>query len=108
MKTIHRFVLSSVVACACVTAAHAVDGLKVYSVKCAACHGADGKGRTPQGKKVHAKDLAASKLSDLEIERQIMNGNKDPKGNLRMPSFKSALTADEVKAVVKYVKSLRK
>lgn len=108
MKSIQGFTLLSILACSCATTAHADDGRTVFSAKCVACHGTDGKGRTPQGKKVHAKDLTASKLGDAEIERQIMNGFKDPKGKLLMPSFKTALTPEEINALVKYVKALRK
>jgi cytochrome c6 len=107
IKAFLRSVLSAALACSWTATGHAADGKKVFAAKCVACHGADGKGRTPQGKKVHAKDLTASKLGDADITRQIVNGFKDPKGKLLMPSFKTVLTPEEIEAVVKYVKSLR-
>ncbi len=71
----------------------AVDGAAVYAAKCKACHGADGKGKTP---------LAGTKLSAADVEK-ITNDGKAPK----MPSYKGKLTAEEVKAVAEYIKSLK-
>jgi len=68
----------------------------------------DGKARTPAGKKLGAKDLSESKLADADIEKQILTGTKDQKGNERMPSFKAKLAPDEVAAVVAFVKTFRR
>jgi mono/diheme cytochrome c family protein len=84
------------------------DGETVYVENCASCHGRDGKGRTPAGKKMGAKDLALSQAADADIARQIREGTKDAKGNARMPAFSDKLTADEIAAVAAYVKALRK
>lgn len=62
---------------------HAVSGREVFEAHCASCHGVDGKGRTPAGKKLRVKDLAESKVADADIEKQIVNGTQDPKGNAR-------------------------
>jgi len=88
--------------------AHAVDGRKIFLANCTPCHGADGKGRTPQGKKVHAKDLTVSTLADADIEKQVATGSKDSVGNRRMPSFKTTLSAEEITALIAYVKTLRR
>lgn len=89
-------------------AVHAADGAELFITHCAPCHGADGKARTPAGKKLGAKDLSESKLADADIENQILAGTKDPKGNERMPSFKAKLAPDEVAAVVAFVKTFRR
>jgi len=89
------------------TMAHAANSQEVFGEHCASCHGANGKGRTPAGKKLRVKDLAASKLADADIEKQIVNGTRDAKGNARMPEFKTKLTPDEIAALVAYVKTLR-
>jgi mono/diheme cytochrome c family protein len=86
----------------------AADGEGVYVENCASCHGRDGKGRTPAGRKMGAKDLALSQLPDAEVGRQIREGTKDAKGNARMPAFGDKLTPDEIAAVAAYVKALRK
>ena len=58
-------------------AGRAADGPALFADNCASCHGLDGRARTPAGKKVHAKDLTLSKLTDAEIEKQIRDGTKD-------------------------------
>jgi mono/diheme cytochrome c family protein len=76
----------------------AVDAAALFSAKCAACHGKDGKG-SPVGKKMGAKDLSnESKEPEQELVKDIANG----KG--KMPSFKAKLSADEISALAKYIK----
>jgi mono/diheme cytochrome c family protein len=82
-------------------------GEEIFSDKCASCHGPDGKAHTPAGRKLHAKDLTASKLTDDEIRKQVNVGHKDERGQV-MPAFKDDLKPDQIEAVVVYVKSLRK
>lgn len=78
-----------------------------FENQCASCHGMDGKARTPQGKKARAKDLAESKLSDAEIERQIREGSPDQRKTTKMPAFAEKLSAEEISALVPLVKSFR-
>ena len=89
-------------------AGRAADGADLFTQHCAPCHGPDGKARTPAGKKLGAKDLSGSKLADADIEKQILAGTKDAKGNERMPSFQAKLAADEVAALVAFVKTFRR
>ncbi|HTL68951.1 MAG TPA: cytochrome c [Lacunisphaera sp.] len=107
MKTRLLVVLSAAMLVGALTA-HAAEGRSIFLANCTPCHGEDGKGRTPQGKKLHAKDLTASKLADAEVEKQIVAGSKDRSGNSRMPSFKTTLTADEITALIAYLKTLRR
>jgi len=86
----------------------APTGEDIFAENCASCHGTDGKGRTPAGKKLGAKDLTASKISEAEIARQILDGTKDPKGAARMPAFKERLSPNDIPALADYVKSFRK
>jgi cytochrome c6 len=75
-----------------------------YKTKCAACHGPDGKGETPSGKAMKAKDFASEdvrKMSDADLSDAIS------KGKGKMPPFKT-LTADQVKDLVGYVRALAK
>ena len=37
----------------------AQDGPTLFKTKCAVCHGADGKGETPMGKKLNIRDLSS-------------------------------------------------
>ena len=81
----------------------AVDGAALYKTKCASCHGADGKG-SPVGVKMGAKDFHApevAKMSDAELTKIIEDGKA------KMPAFKGKLTAEELGAIVKTIRSLK-
>lgn len=75
-----------------------------YKAKCASCHGPDGKGETPAGKAMKAKDFASAevqKMSDAEFSDAIT------KGKGKMPASKT-LTPDQVKDLVAYVRAFGK
>lgn len=91
-----------------IAASAATSGAEIFADNCAPCHGLDGKGRTPAGKKVGAKDLTQSKLSDAEIEKQILNGTKSERGVEKMPSFRQKLSAADIGPLVGYVKTFRR
>ena len=84
------------------------DGPALFADNCASCHGMDGRARTPAGKKVHAKDLSLSVLTDDGIMRQIREGDRDSHGQPVMPPFKGRLSDEEISALVPVVKSFRK
>ena len=84
------------------------DGAALYEHYCIPCHGPDGRARTPAARKLGAKDLTESKLTDAEIAQQIAGGKKDAGGKERMPAFKATLAEPEIAALVGFVKSLRK
>ena len=87
------------------TALVAQDAAGLYKAKCAACHGADGKGDTPMGKKMGLRDFASpevQKMSDDELTAVIADGKN------KMPSYKKSLKAEQVKELVGYIRSLAK
>jgi mono/diheme cytochrome c family protein len=76
-------------------------GEALFKAKCSACHGADGKGKAAM--KTHDWTSAEiQKMSDADLAAAITNG-KPP----IMPPFKS-LTADQVKDLVSFIRSLKK
>lgn len=78
-------------------------GAAVYKTRCAACHGADGSGQTPVGKSLKIPDLRSpevQKMSDAEMSKVLEEG----KG--KMP--KSNLSEDDRKAVIAFIRSLKK
>lgn len=80
-------------------------GADLYKSKCQACHGPDGSGDTVMGKKLGANDLrgpVAQKLTDAQISEVILKGKDKMKG------FEGRVTADDVKALVAYVRELAK
>lgn len=88
-----------------VVPAHAQSGASTYKAKCAACHGADGKGDTSMGKMLKVKDLGSpevQKQSDAQLTDIIENG-KSP-----MPGYKASLSSADIKGLVSYIRSLKK
>ena len=80
------------------------DGAATYKAKCAMCHGPDGAGQTAMGKNLKLRNLASAdvqKQTDAELTKIVSDG----KG--KMPAQKT-LSADDVKAVVAFVRSLKK
>jgi len=94
-----------VVAVAGSTPLAAQDGPTVYKSKCAMCHGADGKGETPMGKKLNVRDLGSpevQKQTDPELTNIIS------KGKSKMPSFEGKLTAEQIGQVLAHIRDLGK
>jgi mono/diheme cytochrome c family protein len=73
-----------------------------YNKKCAVCHAKDGSGNTAKGKKVHVKDVHANmKDSEAEMVKAVTDGKGDD-----MDSYKKEFTAEQIKALVAYYRSL--
>lgn len=80
------------------------DAADQYKTKCQSCHGADGKGATPIGPKVGVRDFHApevAKQSDQEMFDITKNGKN------KMPKYDGKLTDDQIKDLVKYIRSLK-
>lgn len=86
----------------------AAGGEELFAKNCAICHGNDGKAQSNYAKKIGVKDLAASKATDGEIEKQVAEGKTDAEGKVKMPPFKDRLTAEEIKSLIPVVKAFRK
>ena len=87
--------------------AQAEDGAVVFKAKCAACHGADGKGDTTMGKKQGLRDLGSAEVqaqSDADLTEVIAAG----KGKPAHAYSKKGVTADQIKALVAHIRTLKK
>ncbi len=76
------------------------DGASLYKTKCAACHGADATGK-PAAKIPSLVSDDAKKSSDDDLVKAVTEKAKHP-ANVK------SLPADQVKAIVTYVRSLQK
>jgi len=79
-------------------------GEDLFKAKCVLCHGADGKGQTPAGKGLHARDFGSGdvqKQSDTDLA-YIMTQGKN-----KMPKF-GGLSSEQVASLVKYIRGMKK
>jgi mono/diheme cytochrome c family protein len=80
-------------------------GTALYKAKCAACHGADGKGETAMGKANKLRDLGSEdvqKQSDADLTAIIANGKN------KMPPYGKGLKPEQIKDLVAYVRGFAK
>jgi mono/diheme cytochrome c family protein len=91
--------------------AWAADVKTNWDNDCAQCHGKDGRADTKMGKMLNAKDLTDPKVqaefTDAKATQSIKEGVKQ-NGKVTMKAFGGKLTDDEVKALVAYVRTLKK
>jgi mono/diheme cytochrome c family protein len=110
MKTI-LVLVGIIVVAACTTSSRAADAKALWDANCVQCHGKDGKADTKMGKTLSAKDLTdpavQSAFSDAKATDSIKNGVKEG-GKTTMKAFGGKLSDDEIKALVAYVRTLKK
>lgn len=87
---------------------------RLWRGKCAACHGADGKGQTDEGKKMGVGDMSTAawqtQLTDDKVKAAINDGlkrNKDGKAQ-EMEAYKGKLQPAQIDGLVAYVRGLKK
>ncbi len=83
-----------------------------WDTHCAKCHAADGSGSTKIGAKLKLKDYtkadAQATFTDAEALAAIKDGVKDAAGKFTMNPYSEKLTAEEMQALVPFVRSLKK
>ena len=105
-------ILVAAVACVLGSAvtAWAAEPNPKWDDNCAKCHGPDGKGDRPMGKKLHIADFTdasvQAKFTDEQAFTAIKEGLKDKDGKTRMKAI-DGLSDDEIKALVQYVRGLK-
>lgn len=93
-----------IIAVALAPIAFAADGAATFKAKCAACHGADGKGQTAMGKKLNLRDLGSPEVQK-QTDKELYDWTADGKG--KMPAYKDKLSADEIKALVATMRTFK-
>ena len=105
------FILATILGFAAALNVSAADSKANWDSLCAKCHGAEGKGDTKIGQKLGVKDFTDAKvqadLKDDVATKNIKEGLKDADGKTLMKPF-DTLSDDEVKALVQFVRSLKK
>jgi cytochrome c553 len=104
-------ILAVVFGFAAAMTASAAEAKDNWDTLCAKCHGADGKGDTKMGQKLGVKDFTDAKVqADLKDDaafKALKEGLKSSEDKTLMKPF-DALSDDEVKALVQYVRTLKK
>jgi cytochrome c553 len=103
--------IAAVLGLAAGLSAKAADAKENWDNLCAKCHGAEGKGDTKMGQKLGCKDFTDAKvqadIKDDAATKAIKEGLKSDDGKTLMKPF-DQLSDDEVKALVAYVRGLKK
>jgi len=88
--------------------ARAAEAAELWTKNCAACHGKEGAGKAKLG----TKDLSAAakqdSFSDEKLFTELKDGMKDSDGKVRMKPFAAKLSDADLKALVAYVRTLKK
>ena len=91
--------------------AKAAEAKENWDNLCAKCHGAEGKGDTKMGQKLGCKDFTDAKvqddLKDDAAFKALKEGLKSSDDKTLMKPFET-LSDDEIKALVAYVRGLKK
>ena len=89
----------------------AADAAANWAANCVQCHGKTGTADTPMGKKLSAKDLTDPKVqaafTDAHAAESIKTGVKE-NGKVTMKAFGDKLSDADIKALVAYVRTLKK
>lgn len=106
MKTIHMLLVFAVISLFS-TAAYADEAAteKLWKTKCQSCHGPDGTGNTPAGKKIGARDLRSPEVQKLTDAQLI---EITTKGKNKMPAYDKKLTEQQIKDLVAHVREIGK
>jgi cytochrome c6 len=103
--------IATIAALVCTTHSNAgasvapADAAATFKSKCSSCHGADGGGQTAAGKKMHLKDMRAAEVQGMSDDQLLAIISK---GKGKMPGYEKSLGAETCKALVAYIRSLKK
>lgn len=104
-------IFAAIVGLTAAISASADDASDNWAAMCAKCHGADGKGQTKMGQRVHARDYTDAKVqatfTDVEAFKSIKEGLKSDDGKTLMKPY-DTLSDDQIRALVSYVRAFAK
>ncbi len=82
------------------------DAKATFDAQCAKCHGKDGRAKSLHGKHVHARDLTDAAWQGNVSDERLFNSISNGKG--KMPDFKKKLSEEQIDALVRYVRQLKR
>ena len=85
--------------------ADAKRGSSLYADVCARCHGTDGKGEEYTKFKTPVADLTSPAVQ-LRMDAQLFQAIHDGKSNTAMGAWKYALSDEEIRDVLSFVRTL--
>ena len=107
----NKLILTLALCAAGAVTASAADAKANWDQHCAKCHGTDGAGKTKMGEKLKVKDYTDAKvqadMKDAEMTKATKEGVKDG-DSTKMKAFGDVLSDDEIKALVAYIRTLKK
>ena len=110
MKT-PKILLTTLALAATTAALSAADAAANWDKNCKACHGADGKGETPMGKKLALKDFTDAKYQATFTDAAGHQGHQGRRQRRRQDQDESLaedLNDDDIKALVAKVRAFKK
>lgn len=88
------------------------DAATNWKKNCAKCHAPDGSGKTKMGEKLKLKDYTDAQvqasLTDDDLFKATKEGVKGEDGKEKMPGYAAKLSDDEIKALVTFIRAMKK
>lgn len=82
-----------------------IAGAAGFAAKCASCHGKDAAGNTAIGKKMGLRDLRSPGVQK-QTDKQLFDITA--KGKKKMPAYEKKMSAQQIKDLVAYIRTLAK
>jgi mono/diheme cytochrome c family protein len=82
------------------------DAKGTFDAQCAKCHGKDGRAHTTRGRLSHARDMTNASWQNEVTDERLFNSITKGKG--KMPAYGKKLSEDQIDALVRYVRQLKR
>ena len=83
------------------------DAKGTFNSQCAKCHGRDGRAHTTRGRLSHARDMTNAAWQNEVSDERLFNSINKGRGK-NMPAYGKKLSDDQIDALVRYVRQLKK
>jgi mono/diheme cytochrome c family protein len=83
------------------------DAKATFDAQCAKCHGKDGRAHTTRGRLSHARNMTNAAWQNEVSDERLFNSINKGKGK-GMPAYGKKLSEDQIDALVRYVRQLKR